>query len=637
MSRLLRTGYVRRVVKLDYNSLYPSIILTWAISDPTDLMMIMLHCLEYVLTQREKYKGLKKKAGKKKEAATNEEDKRKYAYEESFNDKKQLPLKIFGNSFFGSYGAPNVFPWGSLRCAEKTTCIGRMALRLMISHFSKLGYEPIVGDTDGFNFMLPEDSTFRYTEENPYISPGLSRETEAGKKYTGFRADVAEFNDLYMSDKHYDPHAVNKMGLGIDEVVDATINFSRKNYADYFPENPYPEDVKLVGNTIKSKKMPEYISKFLAVGIRLLLRGKGQEFLDEYYNYVEKIYNYQIPLRDIATKGKIKKSIKEYKKDIQTLTKAGRPKSRQAWYELAIANKLKVGNGDTIYYVNTGKSKSHADVKKVKHYCMLNDNGEKIDITKEIAKELKKYKKENQYDWDMGNRTESWFIKKFYPSAFLEEEIVLNCVLVPRDIIDKEDDTFCADVSEDLEYNVEKYIDMFNKRITPLLVCFNREIRPNILISNPKDRPYFTEEQCELVSGQPNKPGDQDTYEQLMTMEDKEFKFWTTYDEVPPFFEECGMGKWEDAVADYKERMKREEEEGIAEERRRYQELLDALTEAEKVKFVEDGELPSEILKIVEPDPNSSNLVSKTHKEVIIGTIGDFIGVIYSTDKTDDE
>ena len=273
----------------------------------------------------------------------------------------------------------------------------------------------------------------------------------------------------------------------------------------------------------------------------------------------------------------------------------------------------------------------------LKEAVVLNDNGEKIDITKEIAKELKKYKKENQYDWDMGNRTESWFIKKFYPSAFLEEEIVLNCVLVPRDIIDKEDDTFCADVSEDLEYNVEKYIDMFNKRITPLLVCFNREIRPNILISNPKDRPYFTEEQCELVSGQPNKPGDQDTYEQLMTMEDKEFKFWTTYDEVPPFFEECGMGKWEDAVADYKERMKRDEEEGIAEERRRYQELLDALTEAEKVKFVEDGELPSEILKIVELDPNSSNLVSKTHKEVIIGTIGDFIGVIYSTDKTDDE
>ena len=32
-------------------------------------------------------------------------------------------------------------------------------------------------------------------------------------------------------------------------------NFSRKNYADYFPTKPYPDDVKLVGNTIKSKKI----------------------------------------------------------------------------------------------------------------------------------------------------------------------------------------------------------------------------------------------------------------------------------------------------------------------------------------------------------------------------------------------
>ena len=147
LSRLLRTGFVKNVVKLDYNSLYPSIILTWGISDPTDLMLSMLHFLEHVLTQREKYKGLKKAAGKKKEKAETEEERMKYAEEESFNDKKQLPLKIFGNSFFGSYGAPNVFPFGSLKCAEQTTCTGRMALRLMISHFKNLGYEPIVGDS----------------------------------------------------------------------------------------------------------------------------------------------------------------------------------------------------------------------------------------------------------------------------------------------------------------------------------------------------------------------------------------------------------------------------------------------------------------------------------------------------------
>lgn len=623
LSRLLRTGYVKRVIKLDYNSLYPSIILTWGISDPTDLMCAMLSFLNHVLTQREKYKGLKKEAGKKKSNAKTDKERRKYAEEESFNDKKQLPLKILGNSFFGSYGAPDVFPWGSVKCAEQITCIGRMSLRLMISHFKKIGYEPIVGDTDGFNFALPDEGSYRYTEENPYISPGLSRETEKGKSYTGFRADVAEFNDIFMCDKHYAPNAVNKMGLGIDEVVESTINFSRKNYADYFPDNAYPEDVKLVGNTIKSKKMPEYIAKFLSVGIRLLLQGKGQEFLEEYYKYVDKIYNYQIPLRDIATKGKIKKSLKEYSADVKTLTKAGRPKSRQAWYELAIKEGLDVDNGDTIYYVNTGKAKSHADVKKIKRYVMLNEDREKVDVTKEIERECKKYKKNNEYDWNTGNRTIGWYQKKFYPTAFEEEEIVLNCVLVPRNIIDKEEDTYCSDVSEDLEYNVDKYVDMFNKRIKPLLVCFSKEIRQNILISNPKDKPYFTEEQCELVSGEPNKPGDQDTYEQLMTMEDKEFKFWTTYNLVPPFFEECGMGKWEDAVSDYKERMKKEEEEGIAETRKQYQELLSKMSKEEVEKFLDEGELPSKILALVELDPNSSNLVS-VQNGAIIGSLDDF-------------
>ena len=67
LSRLLSVGYVDRVAKFDYNSLYPSIILTWDISDKKDLTKIMLHLLEYVLTQREKYNQLKKVAGKQKE------------------------------------------------------------------------------------------------------------------------------------------------------------------------------------------------------------------------------------------------------------------------------------------------------------------------------------------------------------------------------------------------------------------------------------------------------------------------------------------------------------------------------------------------------------------------------------------
>ena len=79
----------------------------------------------------------------------------------------------------------------------------------------------ILSNTDGFNFQLPDDDKFRYTEEKPYISPGLSRETKQGMKYTGFKADVAEFNDLFMKDFNYGPNCVNKMGLGINRICAA--------------------------------------------------------------------------------------------------------------------------------------------------------------------------------------------------------------------------------------------------------------------------------------------------------------------------------------------------------------------------------------------------------------------------------
>ena len=161
LSRLLRVGYVKNVVKLDYNSLYPSIILTWAISDDTDLMGAMLEMLEYVLTTREKHKGLKKTAGKTVDKYEEKLNSGLQLSSEEWNeynvasntfkveDNRQASVKKLGNSFFGSYGSNkgSVFPWKSLKCAERTTCTGRMALRLMISHFKKLGYEPIVGDS----------------------------------------------------------------------------------------------------------------------------------------------------------------------------------------------------------------------------------------------------------------------------------------------------------------------------------------------------------------------------------------------------------------------------------------------------------------------------------------------------------
>lgn len=164
LSRLLRVGFVDNVVKLDFNSMYPSIILTYGIKTPIDISGAMSAMLDYVLTEREFYKDKKNEWGKKgnklkkyleetpnlSEEEISEIKKQivDAAFNKAKNDKLQLPLKILANSFFGAYGAGGgIFPWSDMLCAEETTCSGRNSLRLMIKFFGNRGYEPIVGDS----------------------------------------------------------------------------------------------------------------------------------------------------------------------------------------------------------------------------------------------------------------------------------------------------------------------------------------------------------------------------------------------------------------------------------------------------------------------------------------------------------
>lgn len=590
LSRLLKVGFIDDVVKLDYNSLYPSIDITWDVEPDHDISHVMLSLLTYILDQREKYKDLKSvcnKKAKKIKSKLQEIDKNSDEYlklEKQYNklineanshDKKQLPFKIFANSFFGGFGAPNLFPWGDVVCAEKTTCVGRQALRLMVKWFNNKGYAPIVGDTDGFNYAKPSKELL---DTRVYIGKGLNRNTEKGKEYHGVEADVAEFNDLFMR---------GKMGLGIDEYAPATINFSRKNYADLLDNG----EVKYVGNTIKSKRMPVYIEKFMEKGVRMLLNNNGKEFLDYYYSYIEQIYNYQIPLRDIASKGKIKKTISEYKKDCHTLTKAGRPKSRQVWYELCILNNINPDIGETIYYINTGdgkKKKSYNDVEK-KTIKSKNDEEDKI-------------------------------------------EIKINCFMLDNNIVEAEDDTFCT---EDVEYNAPKYIEQFNKRIKPLLVCFSPEIRNSILIKTPGDINFFTEEVAKLSSGMPNKPEDQDSYEHLMTMDDKEIKYWISVNEIPPFMDECGFN-WDEIVSDYENRMEILKQENIAMEVKKFNEIIENLTENEVDDFITEVKIPKQISSFLKLNSENMKFISKEYN-VIIGDVYDIVDKEFNFDDEDEE
>ena len=339
LSRLLNVGYADNVVKLDYNSLYPSIILTWNIKTNLDISNSMVNMLEYVLTQREKYKELKGVAGKKakqiKEQLENfngtpQEKKnlinemKGFEAEAAANDKKQLPLKILANSFFGSFGSPNIFPFGDTSCAEETTCAGRMSLRLMISHFNSIGYKPIVGDSVTYdtplfikyndNDMIDIKPISEIIDESSIKVDELGREYDYSKK--GYKVLCRSgWSDV----KYVYRHKTDKPIYRVDDgksIVDVTEDHSLfdENKNEIKPSE-INENTKLEYSNIELNFNKESFSdKFINTTAKLIANGTldripymllncNKESAEKFLNVFNEIYKNNITLSKTCLSG----------------------------------------------------------------------------------------------------------------------------------------------------------------------------------------------------------------------------------------------------------------------------------------------------------------------------------------------
>ena len=485
LSRLLKVGYSKDVLKLDYSSLYPSIQLVHNVFPECDITGAMKGLLTYFRNSRIMYKNLA--------AEYKTIDKKKST---SF-DRKQLPIKIFINAFFGSLSAPHVFPWGDIDMGEQITCTGRQYLRQMLKFFEKRGYSPLVCDTDGMNFSLPPEGV----DDRVYIGRGLNWLVKEGKEYRGYDADVAEFNDIFMK---------GEMGLDCDGTWDSCINLARKNYATMEQNGK----IKLTGNSIKSKKMPKYIEKFLDKGVKQLLKGEGKEFIEWYYEYIQKIFDQRVPLAEIASKAKVKLSVDDYIKRSKLTTKAGNLNSRMAHMELLIRDGIQANLGDMILYVNNGNKASHGDVQKVNK------------------------PKKGWSDDQLG----LYFINTKGDPNTTDSVIQINCYRIEPSDLENNPEMLG-------EYNIQRAITTFNKRVEPLLIVFDDEVRDTLLIKNPEDRSFYTTDQCKLINGKPFNDGDQDDiYENLIKMEQGEAEFWESVGIDPNYMYELAEEGWEQHI-----------------------------------------------------------------------------------------
>jgi len=530
LSRLLKVGFSRNVLKLDYSSLYPSIQLVHDVFPECDITGAMKGLLTYFRNSRIKYKNLALEF-------KNTDKKLSLSY-----DRKQLPIKIFINSLFGGLSAPQVFHWGDMNKGEQITCTGRQYLRQMIKFFTKRGYTASVLDTDGVNFSLPEGGV----EDRTYIGKGLNWLVKEGKEYRGYDADVAEFNDLFMR---------GAMGLDCDGTWDSCINLARKNYATM----EHNGKIKLTGNSIKSKKMPKYIEKFLDKGIKQLLKGEGKEFIEWYYEYIQKIFDQKVPLAEIASKARVKLSVDDYIKRSKQTTKAGALMSRQAHMELIIRDGIQSNLGDTILYVNNGTKASHGDVQKVnqpnkgwsdeqinlffsdstksklsykeKETFLLNNGWEKSWSDDNWVRSDSKYKEANT-----GTPTDVAYIATNSDSV-----VQLNCYRIEPSDLEKNPEMLG-------EYNIQRAIATFNKRVEPLMIVFDDEVRNSLLVKNPEDRNFYTTEQCKLINGKPFSPEDQDSIEDLLTVGQDEMSFWNRVGISPDYIYDLAEEGWEELI-----------------------------------------------------------------------------------------
>jgi hypothetical protein len=220
-------GIYKDVHSLDVASLYPSIILTYNVTDkekdPNDYVIYMVR---YFREQRLVYKKLAAEGS-------------------SYYKSMDAVAKAFLNSFYGFYGTKGLH-FSSPHCASEVTRYGREILTTAMDWAKRKGYDIVLVDTDSIKYYCPQEP--------------LTPEVTA--------ANTDEVNALFPSGIKWDDEGIYKVFVVVKS----------KNYIMVDSK----DKVKLKGSSMKSSKLEPSL-KVLQKDIIDMLIGRNHESIQTIY------------------------------------------------------------------------------------------------------------------------------------------------------------------------------------------------------------------------------------------------------------------------------------------------------------------------------------------------------------------
>jgi DNA polymerase I len=303
---IFQEGVVRNVLHCDVASLYPSILLAFALAPTGDALGVFLKLLKDL-------RDFRLEAKKRAKEATSP---REHDYYQAL----QQTFKVLINSFYGYLGT-EIHPFSDPEIASEVTEKGRDLIRQMLAWLKKEGAEPVEIDTDGIYFT-PPDGVHSYELAQTMV------ERLSGSLPEGIDVEL-------------------------DGLYPAMFSYKKKNYA-LLEENG---NVVIKGSALRSRGMEPYLRDFLSDMLKCLLEGKGEEVRNEVETTIQRLKAHEVAINRLAKKETLTDPLDVYRQKVKT----GK-RNPSAPYELALASGRDFRPGDQISYYVTGQK------KKVKVY-----------------------------------------------------------------------------------------------------------------------------------------------------------------------------------------------------------------------------------------------------------------------------